>query len=189
MTRHSPTLEAAAVSFVLSVIGFGSAYVGAGPTLFALSLPLTVHPWTVVTSVYTHASIAHLVLNLVAFVLAGLVVERRTTRLRFHGFVLLTGMLSGVATVLVGAILGRSVAVIGLSGAVLALFGYLLAGNLVTDLVVGRLSPSRRTLIPVVLGLAVVVTVATGGPNVAYTAHLTGFALGLLTGRFHLLRA
>ena len=190
MTRpRSPTLEAAAVAIGLSTVGFVGGVVGVDPATFALSLPLAANPWTVVTSVYAHASVTHLVLNLLAFLLAGLVVERRTTRLRFHAFVLVTGTLSGLSTVLLGTLLGRPVAVIGLSGAVLALFGYLLAGNLLTDVVVGRLSFSRRTWIPVLLGVALLVTVATGGPNVAYTAHLTGFLLGLVAGRFRLLRA
>ena len=187
--RRSPTLEAAAAAIGLSTVGFVGGVIGVGPATFALALPLAAQPWTVVTSVYAHASVSHLVLNLLAFLLAGVVIEGRTTRLRFHAFVLVTGMLSGLSTVLLGTFLGRSVAVIGLSGAVLALVGYLLGGNLLTDVVVGRLSVSRRTWIPVVLGLALLVAVATGGPNVAYTAHVTGFLLGLVAGRSRLLRA
>jgi len=62
--------------------------------IFALSTPLSVAPWTVVTSVYAHGSIGHLLANALALLLVGPLVERRTTRLRFHAFVIGTGALA-----------------------------------------------------------------------------------------------
>lgn len=163
--------------------------IGLEAAVFALALPLEVHPWTLVTSVYAHASLPHLLANAVALVVVGLLAARRTSRLRFHTFFAITGALAGVTTVLVGAATGGATAVVGASGAIFALIGYLLAGNLATEALVGRLTVSRRMWTVVVTGLAVVVAVTTGGPGVALTAHVTGFLLGVGAGRLHLLRA
>jgi len=163
--------------------------VGLGAGWFALALPFDVRPWTLVTSVYAHASMDHLFANAVALLVVGLLVARRTNRVRFHSFFLLTGATSGVATVLVGAAFGGSAAVIGASGAIMALVGYLLAGNLATESLLGRVTLSRRAWAVVVAVLAVGVVLATGGPGVALTAHVTGFLLGLGAGRLHVLRA
>ena len=59
--------------------------------LFALSNPLLARPWTLVTSVYAHASVSHLVANALALALGGLLVERLTTRARFHAFFVTVG--------------------------------------------------------------------------------------------------
>ena len=161
---------------------------GLGAAAFALALPLAVHPWTIVTSVYAHGSVDHLLANAVALLVAGLLVARRTSRVRFHAFFLITGALSGVATVLVGSAVGGVAAVLGASGAILALVGYLLSGNLATESLLGRVRLSRRAWAVVVVVLAAAVAVVTGGPRVALTAHVVGFLLGLGAGRLHVLR-
>ena len=175
----------------LAVFGLerSTAVTGLGPAAFALSLPLSVHPWTVATSVYAHASVGHLLANAVAFLVVGLLVARRTSRVRFHAFVLSTGALSGVATVALGSLLGQHVAVLGASGAIMALIGYLLAGNLATETLLGRVRLPRRAWVVVVVALAAGVAVVTAGPHVAVTAHVTGFLVGVATGRRHVLQA
>jgi len=180
------TLVLFAVVFALELV---SPLVGLGATAYALALPLAVHPWTLVTSVYAHASVGHLVANAVAFLVVGTLVARRTTRARFHAFFLVTGALSGVATVLLASAVGGSTAVLGASGAIMALAGYLLAGNLATEALLGRVTLSRRTWAVVVVAIAAGVALVTGGPHVALTAHVTGFLLGLGAGRLHVLRA
>ena len=165
---------------VAPLVGLGSA--------FALALPLQVQPWTLATSVYAHASVGHLFANAVALLVVGLLVARRTSRVRFHAFFLVTGALAGVATVILGSLIGGATVVLGASGAILALAGYLLAGNLVSDSLLGRVELSRRAWALVVLALAMGVVLATGGPGVALTAHVAGFLLGFGAGRLHLLR-
>ena len=171
-----------ALELVAPLVGFGAA-------AFVLALPLDVHPWTIGTSVYAHASADHLLANAIALLVVGLLVARRTSRLRFHSFFLVTGAISGVATVLVGAVVGGATSVVGASGAILALVGYLLAGNLATESLLGRVALSRRQWAVVVVALAVAVAIVTGGPRVALTAHVVGFLLGLGAGRLHVLRA
>ncbi|MFC7026931.1 rhomboid family intramembrane serine protease [Halomicroarcula sp. GCM10025324] len=163
--------------------------------LLALSNPLLVQPWTLVTSVYAHTSLSHLVANALMLALVGLLVERQTTRGRFHLFFLGTGMLSGVSQVTVAAVLAPIVpwmsangSVIGASGAIFALFGYLLASNRLTETVVAGFELAPRTQLALAGLFAVGITLATATPGVALIAHFTGLLLGVLSGRGHLLR-
>ena len=173
-------LVGAAQAF-LSVVGlFG---------LLALSTPVSVAPWTLVTSVYAHGSVGHLLANALGLLLVGPLVERRTTRARFHAFVVVTGALAGVAQVTVGSLLGPPSAVLGISGAVFALGGYLLAGNVVSATLFDRLRLSPRVQL-VLFGLvAVSLTATTAAPGVALIAHATGAFCGLVAGRAGLLDA
>ncbi|MFB6219597.1 MAG: rhomboid family intramembrane serine protease [Halobacteriaceae archaeon] len=176
----SPTLQLGAV-FLL----FFALQSLVGPRPLALAWPP--RPWTPVTSVYTHGSASHLLGNLLALALVGFPLERLTTRLRFHGFVLATGATAGLVEVLVGAALGRPTAVLGASGAVLALYGYVLAGNRLTGTLVGRFDPGPRARLVVYGAVAAAVALLTAGPGVAVVAHVAGFLLGALAGRAGLL--
>jgi membrane associated rhomboid family serine protease len=185
---RSPTLELLVAFAALFVLQLLAGLLGGGLGWFALSAPL-IQPWTLITSVYTHASLSHLFANVVALVLVGFALERFTTRWRFHAFVLVTGMLAGLAELLVGGLLGRSVAVVGASGAILALYGYVLAGNPLTGGLLARLDLGHRARTALLVGVAVVVTVLTAGAGVALVAHFTGVVLGVVGGRLHVLDA
>lgn len=161
---------------------------GVGVEWFALATPFA-RPWTLVTSVYAHAGPGHLLANAVALAVVGPLVERRTTRLRFHAFFLTAGALAGAAEVTLGGLAGGDRGVIGGSGAVFALLGYLLAGNVVTARLLDRIELPPRAQIGLFLAVAAVITVATAGPGVALIAHATGLLLGLLAGRVRLLDA
>jgi len=152
----------------------------------ALSAP-TERPLTLVTSVYAHAGVAHLVANAVALVVVGPFVERVTTPLRYHVFFVVTGAIAGVAEIAAGSLLGSGAAVLGASGAVFGLLGYLLAGNRLSVLALGSLRLSGRLQLAVGAVLAAAVTLATAAPGVALVAHFTGFLLGLAAGRLRLL--
>ncbi|WP_458207088.1 rhomboid family intramembrane serine protease [Haladaptatus sp. NG-SE-30] len=187
---RSPTVQTLVVFLVVfafqSAIRFVSPVAAVG--LFALAPPVAVRPWTLPLSVYAHANLAHLVSNAIALLFAGLLVERVTTSLRFHAYFLSVGMLAAVMQIWVDGLVGPANPVLGASGAVFGLFGYLLAGNPVADAVLGRLRLSRRAQIAVVLVLAVVATLTTAAPGVALVAHFTGFAVGMVAGRLHILR-
>jgi membrane associated rhomboid family serine protease len=199
--RGSPTLEtllAFVVVFVLQqvttvfelALGLGTLW----QTLFVLGSPVTVRPWTLLTSVYAHAGVSHLLSNAIALVLVGFILERYTTRWRFHAFFVATGALAGLSQVWVGGLVnglagGTMVgnAVLGASGAVLALYGYALGGNRLTNTVADRLGvgPAIEWLLALVV--AGVLTWMTASPGVALIAHFTGVLLGLTAGRLDLL--
>jgi membrane associated rhomboid family serine protease len=184
----SPVVETLALLGLVLVLQTGLWLLGR-PGVLALGPDVGRRPWALVTTVYAHTGPAHLLGNAVVFLLVGPLVARRTTRGRFHAFFLGTGVLAAVAELVVGSTLGRPPLVLGASGAVLALVGYVLAGNVLTERLLARLSLSPRVQV-VVLGVVVVaVTVLTGGPGVALVAHATGFALGTVAGRARLLEA
>ena len=209
---ESPTVTLLGVFAVVFAI---QSLVGmiAGPltsrSLFALSTPVTLNPWTVVTSVYAHGGVSHLAANAVALALVGFPLERETTAFRFHAFFLVTGVLAGLAEVWFAAFFGGFVAsltalvpaiggllptipaqvnVLGASGAIFALFGYLLTSNRLTDRVVGNFEVSPRVQLALFAIVAAAITVATASQQVALVAHFTGLLLGLLAGRLHVLR-
>jgi len=178
------TLEALGLLAVGTLLSVLLAAVGRAG-LLALAAPVSVAPWTLVTGLYVHASLGHAAGNAVALLLVGPLVERRTTRVRFHAFFLATGALAGVAEV----VLGPAGAVVGASGAIFALLGYLLAGNVVAGRLLDRFAVSARAQVALFLVVAVGLTLATGGPGVALIAHATGLLSGLLAGRVGLLEA
>lgn len=182
----SPTLEVMLLVILVYIAQLLLGMVGLGLEMVALTAPFAHRPWTLVTSVYAHGPPGHLVANLVGLAVFGFLLERTTTRWRFHGFVLGTGVLAAVAEVTVGLLLGRPPLVLGISGAVFALMGYLLAANPLAD-VVGRLLPSRRVQFVLILAIAGVITLVTAADGVALVAHFTGFVLGVLAGRIRLL--
>ncbi len=182
--RGRPTLQTLAVILVVflaqQVVGllWAVEYI-----LFVLDPTVLVRPWALVTSIYAHSSLAHLLANIVALVVVGPLVARRTTALRYHVFFLTTGALSGLAEVFLGGLVGPPHAVWGASGAVLALLGYLLGGNVVSTRVLDRVQLSARAQLVVFGVLVVVVTLAASGPGSAAIGHATGLACGLAAGR------
>jgi membrane associated rhomboid family serine protease len=155
--------------------------------LFLLGPGVTVRPWTLVTSVYAHANLGHLLSNVVALALIGPLVARRTTAFRFHGFFVLTGAVAGLAEVVLGSLIGPPTGVLGASGAVFALLGYLLAGNFVAAGLFRRIQLSRRWQAVLFFAIAIVVTIATGTPRAALIGHAVGLLSGLVAGRLGVL--
>ena len=157
--RRSPTVTLLVVLVLVFLLQQAAGVVGIGVAAFTLALPLDHAPWTLPLSIYSHASVTHLVVNGVALLVLGVGIERVTTPLRFHAFFLLTGVAAAVTEVVVAALLGNAVSVLGASGAVFALFGYALTGNALARGAFARVSPRLQF---VVLGvLAVGVTLAT----------------------------
>ncbi|PSP86057.1 rhomboid family intramembrane serine protease [Halobacteriales archaeon QS_6_64_34] len=162
--------------------------------LFALSNPLLARPWTLVTSVYAHAGVSHLVANALALALGGLVVERLTTGARFHAFFVGVGALAGATQVAVVGLVGplvpgvpAQVSVLGASGAVLGLYGYLLGANRLTERFVAGVELAPWVQLTLGAALAAVITLLTANPGAALVAHFTGLLVGFLAGRAHLL--
>lgn len=159
---------------------------GIGLGLFALALPLAERPWTIVTSVYAHGSLAHLFANAFALVVVGPLVARVTTPIRFHAFFVATGAIAGIAQVLLTFTLGPTV-VLGASGAIFAFLGYVLVGNRASERVLAWLPIGRRGRVILFIAVAALLTAATAAPGVALVAHFVGFCLGAVAGRARIL--
>ncbi|WP_439028489.1 rhomboid family intramembrane serine protease [Haloarchaeobius sp. DT45] len=176
-----------AVSLFQALVGFAGVY----DFLFVLHSPLS-RPWTLVTSVYAHAGLMHLLSNAIALALVGFALERKTTRFRYHTFFVVSGALAGLAQVLLSGFaaaigLGRPTAVLGASGAVFALYGYVLGGNRLTDGLLARFDLPEWVELAAFVVVAAFVTWATGAPGVALVAHFAGFLIGVAAGRMRLL--
>ncbi len=184
---ENPIVQTLGAMLVVSTLTWASVLVGLSG-LFILAPPLLNPPWALVTSVYAHAGPGHLLSNAIIIVLAGSFVAWSTTRLRFHLFFITTGALAGVAEVLVGGVLGQPTAVLGASGAAFALVGYVIAGNPASAAALARLRVPPRVLLVVVAVVAGALTIAFSAPGSALIAHLTGAILGLVAGRFQVLR-
>ncbi len=171
--------ELLAVFVLVYALQLVTAFAGLVGSLFVLSAPVSEHPWTIVTSIYAHNGLGHLVSNAVALLIFGWPVARATTRVRFHLFVIVSGSLAGLTQIFVTDVAG----VLGASGAVFALLGYLLAGNRLSSSLARLVKiPTWLTLV-VFVSIAAVVTLATASPGVALIAHFVGLVVGLLAGR------
>lgn len=153
---------------------------------FMLQAPLTEDWWQLPLSVYAHSSPGHLAGNATVVFVAGGVLSLSTSWVRFHLFFLSTGILAGASHVAVTGAMGTASAVLGASGAAFALLGYLLTGNAVSSAVLQRIP--LRNVIPIVMGVALLLTIQSAGLDIANIAHFVGAALGLLTGHANLLR-
>jgi membrane associated rhomboid family serine protease len=157
----------------------------AGAKWVALAAPVLDQPWTVLTSVYAHASLGHLLGNALVIATAGTIVAYATTTLRFHAFVIATGVAAGLTQVLLGSALGWKVGVLGISGAGFALLGYVIASNRASERI-SKYIP-RRVGIALAVLLGAGLTILFGGANSAHAAHFAGAIIGLVAGRYHLL--
>ena len=175
--------ELLAVFVLVYALQLVSAFAGLVGSLFVLSPPVSEHPWTVVTSIYAHDGLGHLVSNAIALLIFGWPVARATTRFRFHLFVVVSGSLAGLTQILVTVVAG----VLGASGAVFALLGYLLAGNRLSSSLASLVEIPTWLALTVFVIIAAVVTLATASPGVALIAHFVGLMVGLLAGRIGVL--
>lgn len=139
--------------------------------------------WRLVTAAFVHTSLVHLLLNTVAAVHAGLVLERLVGSLTFAAAYLSACMLSSVV-----ALSGSPVATLhGASGAVFGIYGFIIAlwmwGTFQHADTTIRL-PTIKRLAPVA---SIYVVIALLTEQVATTAEcmglVAGFGCGLLTAR------
>jgi membrane associated rhomboid family serine protease len=181
-----PTLSTLSLFAAVFAAQTLSSLLGITPELFALALPLSERPWTIVTSVYAHGGLMHLFSNAFALLVVGPLIARVTTPVRFHTFFVATGSIAGISQVLLTIPFGPT-AVLGASGAIFALLGYALVGNRASEHALAWLPIGRRGRILAFVALAALLTAATAAPGVALVAHFVGFVLGAAAGRGRIL--
>lgn len=156
--------------------------------MFTLAYPLLTNPWTIVLNIYAHAGFGHLLSNLIALGVLGLIVERVTTRIRFHIFFILTGVIASISEVTFWMFYsGEVISILGASGAIFALMGYAIVGNNLADSFIGILDLGRVGTIILIMFLGALITYMTASPGVALVAHGSGFVTGAICGRLRLL--
>lgn len=132
-------------------------------------------PWTLLTSMFLHGNITHLLFNMYVLVMFGLLLEQRIGSKRF----LFIYIFSGLIAAFVSSFIYR--AALGASGAIMGMLGVLII-----------LMPELRVLfffvIPMSLRVAAIIFALIDlfgiFPGVAHIAHLTGLGCGLMYGLY-----
>jgi len=170
------------VIFAIIELGYYGAY---NETLVELGLKshLTVQePWTLITSMFLHASFVHLIFNMLFLIAIGIPLESRLGKTRFMMIYILGGIVGSIVFVLVEWSATVNVILVGASGAISSLMGAMIMlyprerimfflGPLLTD----RFSVYIPILIWFVLQMMLFFF---DDSPVAYAAHLGGFMAG-----------
>jgi len=138
--------------------------------------------WQVLTYMFVHGSIRHILFNMLALFIFGTPLERRLGSSEFLLYYFLTGIGAGLATLVVNWYTGLAVVpVVGASGAI---YGLLLAyATLYPDsrLYVFGILPIRAPVLVLVFTGGALLFLLTGTRNgVAHLTHLAGFVFGYL---------
>lgn len=130
-------------------------------------------PWRLVTSLFVHGGITHLLLNGASLWLLGLLLEARTGGWRLLGVYLASGVAACLATLWyhTGGINST-----GASGAIFGLYGFLLALLLSKKLVLDK--TDRRAMLGLVLYLVLSNLIAGLSGNIDNIAHVGGLLMG-----------
>ncbi|KQM82032.1 hypothetical protein ASE68_00845 [Agromyces sp. Leaf222] len=139
----------------------------------AMSLE-TYEPWRALTSVFLHASILHLLLNMYTLWLFGQLLEPMLGRVRFLALYLISGLAGSVGVVLLAAPLGW---VLGASGAIFGLMG--------AFVVIQRRLGGNMTQLYILLAINLGIGFLPGA-NISWQAHLGGLVGGALVGLIYL---
>jgi membrane associated rhomboid family serine protease len=128
-------------------------------------------PWTVVTSLFAHASVIHLAFNMYSLFALGPALEQALGHRRFAILYFLSGIGGSM-----GVLLLDSAPVLGASGAI---FGLLGAYFVIARKMGGS---SKQLIVVIVLNLAIGFVI----PNVAWQAHVGGLIVGCLVAVVYL---
>ena len=134
-------------------------------------------PWTIITSMFTHASLWHILVNMLALYFYGSFLNRLVGTGKFLIVYLFGGILGNIFFLLLAP---QFVVGIGASGAIFALGGALAV-----------LTPNLRVYIfPLPIAMPLWIAVIGGFiilsfvPGIAWQAHLGGLVFGLIAGYF-----
>lgn len=170
---------------VLCVISFFLELLLGNPYILALHFDPTYlfsRPWTLVTYIFIHAGLFHLLFNMIVLYYAGTTLERRVSNRQFLLIFFVSGILSAIGyTVLSQPTFGITQGLIGASGAV---YGVLAALTV--------LEPDLRVYlyfaIPMKLKYFLLLValfdflMINSSDMIAHTAHLSGLFVGLYMG-------
>jgi membrane associated rhomboid family serine protease len=123
-------------------------------------------PWRMITSIFAHASILHVGLNMYSLFVVGPAVEQMLGRVRYIVMFLIAGFAGSVGVLLIAS---PDTVVLGASGAIFGLFG---AYFIIARRMGGNAS---RMLVLIVINLAAGFI---PGLNIAWQAHLGGLVGG-----------
>jgi rhomboid family protein len=143
--------------------------------------------WEIVTSMFLHADLWHLLINMLVLFMFGAGVERRLGRGPFLRLYFGAGILAGLAYILFGLFDARFRPAVGASGGVMGVLVYFTLLNPNARILFLMFIPMKMkwaTAILLGMDLYWFVFAPTTGTGIAHTAHLGGALFGLLYYRY-----
>ena len=141
---------------------------GVVSSAFSYFAPIALtEPWRIVTSMFTHGSVLHILFNMYALYIFGAQLERTLGRARYAALYFISG-LGGAAAV---TLLSPTTPVVGASGAI---FGLMAAFFVIAR----SLGGSNGVQLLVLLGINLAIGFVS--PNISWQAHLGGLVVGAL---------
>lgn len=157
--------------FILqSIPGMGGAVTAALQYAGAYSYPQLFQPWRLLTTLFAHASILHIALNMYTLWVFGQLLEPLLGRWRYAALYLISGLGGSVGVLLLS---DPGQPVIGASGAIFGMMG--------AFLVIQRRLGGSATQLLILVGLNLVIGFIPGF-HIAWQAHLGGLVVGCLIG-------
>jgi membrane associated rhomboid family serine protease/Flp pilus assembly protein TadD len=135
--------------------------------------------WRLLTSIFLHGEIIHLVLNLASLIGFGPLVETALGRFRFIYVFFLSGIVGGLSTILTNPV----VTSVGCSGAVLGVIGAYMVASW-TKQIDATVRLTRPQLIMLSVFLLYSTLLGFTSNVIDNTAHLAGFATGAIAALF-----
>jgi membrane associated rhomboid family serine protease len=132
--------------------------------------------WRLLTSMFIHLSVIHILMNMYVLYLYGQVVEQMYGHLEYLAIYLLCGIGGSVLTIL----LAPSQPAGGASGAIFGIIGLLFAATRRHHAVLGREARAVVAGIGTYIVILLVFTFAV--PGISWTGHLGGLAVGAVLG-------
>lgn len=163
-------------SFILQLLipGFTDA--------FMLTENALTHPWQFITAVFLHANLGHLVYNLFALVIFGLILEKLIGSNKFLILFLFSGIIANLISFSwYPNALGASGAIMGVIGALAVIRPLMIVWTF------GMIMPMFVVAIIWMAG-SLLGIFGFGDPTTGYLAHLSGIFIGILYGFFIRLR-
>lgn len=133
--------------------------------------------WRLLSAVFLHSGLMHVLMNMLALWEAGRVTERLFGHARYLGVYLATGLLASVASIN----WQQEVVSIGASGAVFGIYGVLMAA-LVLDKQLLPVSVTKRLRNGAIIFVGYALLASLGQKGIDHAAHVGGLFAGILFG-------
>jgi membrane associated rhomboid family serine protease len=149
--------------------------------LFLFPLGNGFEPWQLVTYMFMHGGLQHLLFNMLALWMFGMQLENDWGSKKFLGYYFLCGIGAGISNLLIGPLFGPAGPTVGASGAI---YGILIAfGMMYPDqpIFIYFLLPIRaRYFVIIYIAIELYAGVTGTAAGIAHFAHLGGAAVGLV---------
>jgi uncharacterized protein len=141
--------------------------------------------WTIIVSMFMHAGIFHLFVNMISLLFVGSLVEKLVGKKRYVYFYLFSGIFSSLFFVLTSYLFGidLNAYAVGASGALFGLIGLLmiLTPDLPVYIMFIPIPVKMKYAAPFMLGLLWIISLA-GNVPIGNVAHLGGLVAGIIYG-------